>query len=338
MLDFNDWYQERSWVEKKAKEASSLSAEDIAFLDRGIAQRIKEQLEQRAAYYWWKLFGLQGHSLETLEDEARFVCELDKVFVYPAPSDLLSPATGARQPYTVRYISKRGKQEIAEFIAPPPSRLLELMLYGYFRHRDSWIYLSRSSKGGASSSGSQPGQWMVLPETARPSERLGLIIKVCATPLHDSVPPGAAFSSLSDKAKIQLAGRIGSKGTHLEWLQSIIDNSTKQRLRGWGLSIYLAGEYPTDGFPLAELIANDGHISGKKVETINGNLFDLRPENLRTKSSRGRKMVCSACRKPTTAEDSRRVKDASGSSIRICRSCQAWGARLARSNQPTDKA
>ncbi|PQO96757.1 hypothetical protein C5612_30170 [Pseudomonas frederiksbergensis] len=320
-VDLSDWEKEQSWLREKAREAGSLSAEDNAFLDKGIAQRIREKLERRAASQWWALFGLQGHKLDSLKDEAQFICGLDKVFIHPKPSNLLSPATGARRSYSVQYLTKQGEPATAEFIAPPPSRLLELMLCGFFRYGEHWIYLGRSTNN----THYQPEQWIVLPDTDEPNERLGLKVEVSGLQTH--IAPGAVFSSLTNKGKMRLAEDFGSQGTHAEWLQSIVDNLTTSRPWDAPLSVRLAGEYATGGFPLAELIANGTHIKGQKVEVISGNPFDLRPENLRTKSSRGRKMTCSTCKKPATAKDSEKVRDSTGSTLRVCRTCLDWAAR-----------
>ena len=320
-FDFDNWNQKWAWRQAKAKEASRLSEDEIAFLDRVFAQRIKERLERQAARSWWTLFGSQGHSLETLEDEARFVCELDKVFVFPSASSLLSPANGARRSYTVPYRTKQGEQATTSFIAPTPSRLFELMLFGLFQYKGRWIYLSRQGSN-ATQHDSHPNQWMVLAETDSPHERLGLTITVNTYRGRETVSPSAVFSSLPARKKEELAADCGVEGTHEEWLQSIADNATKAGIREQTISALLAGQYATTGFPLAELIANGGHVPGKRVEVINGSPFDLRTENLRTRSSRGRKMVCNACHRPTTATESKRVKDSTGSSFRFCNACQ----------------
>ena len=48
-FDFDNWNQKWAWRQAKAKEASRLSEDEIAFLDRVFAQRIKERLERQAA-------------------------------------------------------------------------------------------------------------------------------------------------------------------------------------------------------------------------------------------------------------------------------------------------
>jgi len=330
-FDFDSWDQKWAWRQAKAKEASHLPEEEIAFLDRAFAQRIKERLERQAASSWWALFGSQGHSLETLEDEARFVCELDKVFICPSASSLLSPANGARKSYTVRYRTKQAEQATTTFTAPTPSRLFELMLFGFFRYEGRWIYLSRQGSN-ATQHEQRPNQWMVLAETDSPHERLGLTITVNTYRGRETVQPTAVFSSLSARKKVELAADCGVTGTHQEWLQSIADNATKAGIREQTISILLAGQYATTGFPLAQLIANGGPVPGKRVEVINGSPFDLRTENLRTRSSRGRKMVCNACHRPTTDAESKRVKDSTGSTFRFCNACQKRAHRLSGSD------
>lgn len=321
-----DWRQQRAWQQAKAKEASRLTEEEIAFLDRAFAQRIRERLEQQAATSWWALFGSLGHSLETLEHEARFVRELDRVFIYPSASSLLSPAIEKRKSYTVQYLSKQAERTTGTFIAPPPSRLLELMLFGFFRYRGRWIYLSRE-KGKTSQNYRHPSEWMALDPTERPIERLGLTVTINTNQGRQTAPPNAVFSSLSESKRVALSRECGLPGSHQEWLQSIADNAFKPRPRDQTISILLAGQYRTTGLPLAELIANGGHIPGKKVESTDGNLFDLRPQNLCTKSSRGRKMICNSCRRPTSAIESKRIKDSTGSTFRFCNACEAWALR-----------
>lgn len=273
-FDFENYRREYDLQRKLSRKASQLSDDEISFLDNGIAQRLKERLAKDAVYEWITGFNLQGHSLETLEDEARYVCSLDKAFISPAPSDLLSHATGVRKSYVEHYYSKRAVRTKVEFTAPTPARLLELMLYGFFKYQGHWIYLDRSTEDER-----RPLQWMVLPEKASPVERLGLSVKIRTTFLHECVPPHAVFSTLSSRNRVAFAEEFGSVGTHEEWLQSIIQNATESSPIRGGLSLLLAGEYPVESYPLAELIANGGHIPGKKVEAINGNLFDLRPEN-----------------------------------------------------------
>ncbi|MBF4557161.1 hypothetical protein H7698_13840 [Pseudomonas sp. p50] len=326
--DHSEWEKDRQWCKKKAKEVCNLSPQDFAFIDNRISEHLKEKLRHWAAHEWWSLFGSQGHDLSTPEHESKFIETLDKIFVYPAPSSFLNPPSHNRQKYVVTGIAKRGgaRQKI-EFNAPPVGRLLELMLYGFFNFEGRWVFLSRLDQ--LPNETKKPQRWHVLEEGIQPTDRLGVRITVkTGWKGRHHPPPNAAFSSLPNASKEYAATDHGSPGTHQEWMEGLADDLCKgSPYSEPTISLELAGEYPMESYPLADLIANGKRVSGMRVEPINGDHFDCRPENLISRSSRGRKMLCNSCHKQTTAKDSGRVKDSTGSTFRICRACQAWAAR-----------
>ena len=280
-----------------------------------------------AVHHWWKLFGSQGHTLETLDDESRFIESLDRAFIFPAPSSLIAAPSHARQEYTTKEVTKRGIPQEVSFYGPPVGRLLELMLYGFFDFNGRWIFVNRS--GQFPNGDKAPEQWHVLVDGLQPTDRLGVRVTVnTGWRGRHHPPPNAAFSSLPAASKERAAADHGSQGTHQEWMEGLADRLCKRNhFSGLPTFIELAGEYALDSYPLTDLIANGKRISGMRVEPINGNYFDCHPENLATRSSRGRKMACNSCRKPTTAKESNQVKDSTGSTFRICLACQAWAAR-----------
>lgn len=301
----------------------------MAFIDSRISVYLKDGLRGWAAKRWWKLFGSQGQTLETLEDESKFIASLDRVFAFPSPSSLIAVPSHARQEYTTREVTKRGVRQEVSFYGPPVGRLLELMLYGFFGFNGRWIFINRS--GQLPNGDKAPEQWHVLADGLQPSDRLGVRVTVKARWGRNQQPsPDAAFSELPTTIKEYLAADHGSPGTHKEWMEGLADGICNGSVpTHYEPSIYLelAGDYALDSYPLADLIANGKRVSGMRVEPINGNYFDCHPENLASRSSRGRKMACNSCRKPTTAKESNRVKDSTGSTFRICLACQAWAAR-----------
>lgn len=320
--DFSEWEKRRQWLKKKAREVKNLSSEDLAFIDNRISEHLKDSLKRWAAQEWWSLFGSQGHTLSTLEDESRFIATLDKIFVYPAPSSLLEPPTHSRQMFTATEIAKRGgTRRKVEFYAPPVGRLLELMLYGFFDFEDRWIFLSRINRPPGKAPSLQ--QWHVLEKAIQPSDKLGVrvTVKTGWRGWHQP-PPNAIFSSLPMASREYVASHHGAPGTHQEWMEELALDLCKGSPRSEPtISVDLAGEYPMESYPLADLIAQGEHISRKRTEPINGNHLDCRPENLRIRSSLGRKMQCRLCKKPTTPDASKRVKDSLGSSARVCIAC-----------------
>jgi hypothetical protein len=319
----SDQGNDQTWLAEKAKDIPALPPEDIAFLDQAIAQQLREEITKIAAQRWWNLFGSQGHRLDTIKDEENFIAHLDKVFSCPAASELLAPPSNERRSYSVHDVTRRGMSQRVEFSAPSASRLMELMLFGFFKYAGHWIYLFRT--GDRTADGYKPPeQWWALPKTKAPSDRLGISIQIRGFRLDASVSPASAFSDLSGEQRERLAVEFGRVGTHQAWLAGIVENIMRTIVHEQSLSIQFAGEYPSGGIPLAELIANDGHMAGKKIVPINGDFFDCRPENLKTTSSRGRKMVCRICQRPTTPNKSERIKDSTGSRVRVCHACATW--------------
>jgi hypothetical protein len=160
-----------------------------------------------------------------------------------------------------------------------------------------------------------------LPQAKAPFDRLGISIQIRGFRLDASVSPASAFSDLSGEQRERLAVEFGRVGTHQEWLAGIVENLMHSSIHEQSLSIQFAGEYPSGGIPLAELIANDDHMAGKKIVPINGDFFDCRPENLKTTSNRGRKMACRICLRTTTPNESERIKESTGSRVRVCHAC-----------------
>ncbi|MEB0119219.1 hypothetical protein QN391_00665 [Pseudomonas sp. CCI1.2] len=322
MFDEIEWENKRLWLKRKSKEAGNLSPQDLEFIDTRIMENLKENLRHWAAQEWWKLFGSQGHMLRTPEDELNFIAALDKVFIYPTPSTFLTPPIQVRQKYTVTALAKRGgaRQKIT-FDAPPVSRLLELMLYGFFDFEGRWIFLHRASQLSGQAKTRQ--QWHVLEEGIQPPERLGVRVTVNSGWRGRHHPPAnAAFSSLPTASKEYAAADHGSQGTHQDWMEGLADNLCEWTpWEGAAVSLELAGEYGMESYPLADLIAQGDHVGRKRADQINGNILDCRPENLKIRSSAGRKMRCSLCKKPTNNDSSKRVKDSLGSSVRICVEC-----------------
>lgn len=329
MRNYSEWLKAKDGLEIKAKEAGNLSSEDLAFIDNQISGHLKDGLRRWAAHHWWKLFGSLGHTLETLDDESRFIESLDRAFIFPAPSSLITAPSHARQEYTTKEVTKRGIRQEVSFYGPPVGRLLELMLYGFFDFNGRWIFVNRS--GRLSNGDKAPEQWHVLAEDVKPSDRLGVRATVKYRRGRNYQPsPGAVFSELPTTVKAHLAADHGSPGSHKEWMEGLADGICNGSVpTHYEPSIYLelAGDYALDSYPLADLIANGKRISRMRVEPINGNYFDCHPENLASRSSLGRKMKCNSCRKPTTPKESNRVKDSTGSTFRICLACQAWAAR-----------
>jgi len=321
-FDYSEWEKKRQWLKKKAGEVHNLSPEDLAFIDNRISGHLKDRLKHWAAREWWSLFGSQGHTLSTPEDESTFIATLDKIFVYPAPSTLLDPPTHSRQKFTVTEIAKRGgARRKVEFYAPPVGRLLELMLYGFFNFEDRWVFLSRINRLPGETNPLQ--QWHVLEKSIQPSDRLGVrvTVKTGSRGWHHP-PPNTVFSSLPTASKEYAASNHGSPGNHHEWMEELAEDLCEgSPYSEPTISLELAGEYPMESYPLADLIAQGEHIARKRTEPINGNHLDCRPENLRIRSSLGRKMQCRVCKKPTTPEASKRVKDSLGSSVRVCIAC-----------------
>lgn len=202
------------------------------------------------------------------------------------------------------------------------------MLYGFFDFKGRWIFINRSAR--LPNGESAPDQWHVLAESVQPTDRLGIRATVnTGYRGRHHPPPNKAFSSLPSASKEYAADDHGTLGTHQEWMEGLADKICKAS--PWSNAdafLELAGDYPIDSYPLADFVANGERISGMRVEPINGNYFDCRPENLATRSSRGRKMKCNSCRKPTTTKESNRVKDSTGSTFRICLACQAWAGKL----------
>ncbi|MGA3828092.1 hypothetical protein [Pseudomonas chlororaphis] len=326
---YSEWEQERKWLRKKAKDARGLTDAEEEQLDRALAKQLKERIGKRASQLWWQLFGIEGHRLDSVEHEARFIAHLDKVFAYPRASQLISVTEAPRHLHTAsRFIRNRrvAYQEV-EFLAPSASRLLELMLYGYFPFEDTWIFLDR--RGERSSDGfNKPKQWLALPRGVVPTDRLGITIEIGIFGSHPirSENPANLFSSLQPSEKEHLAKEFGSVGTHDQWLAKIVENIFAES-RSWlrsRIKISFAGEMDDQQQSLAALLANGGPISGKRVSMLDGNYLNCHPDNLVTRSSRGRRMACSICREPTTPDQSQLIKDTGGSSARLCHACLKW--------------
>lgn len=145
----------------KAKDARSLSAEEEAYLDRELAIKLRERMEHEASIRWWQQFGIEGHSLDCLEAEAKFITHLDNIFKCPPASQFLAPSDTKRRSHHAYHFSRQCVYHGVEYVAPPTTRLLELMLYGYFPYENTWIYLDRRSQ--LSSDGyKKPKQWLAL--------------------------------------------------------------------------------------------------------------------------------------------------------------------------------
>lgn len=320
----SEWARERQWLRNKAKDARSLPSTDEEQLDQALAKRLKERIEKRAAQLWWQLFGANGHRLDTVEQEESFIAHLDKVFTYPTASQFISPADSVRRLYTTRQYSRRGRSQKVEFVAPAVPRLLEMMLFGYFPFENTWIFLDR--RGRTHSDGTRrPKQWLALPPDVVPLDRLGIAIEINlfgGSIYSDN--PGNLFSSLKASEKERLAGECGSVGTHEEWLAAIVENIFSDKGYQSRIWVSFAGEVNDKHQTLAELLANDGPVPGKKVVMQDGNYLNCSLNNLVTRSSRGRRMACSACFQLTTADQSQLLKDATGSSFRLCLSCMRW--------------
>lgn len=325
-----DWSDQERKEQQIKKRVHNLGPEDLAFIDNRISEHLKGSLRRWAAHRWWKLFGSQGHTLETLEDESRFIESLDRVFAFPAPGSLIAAPSHARQEYITREITKRGALQNVSFYGPPIGRLLELMLYGFFDFDGRWIFINRS--GEFPNGEKAPDQWHVLSEHIRPSDRLGVRVTVTHRTFRGKKkhhpPPNTVFSGLSAIAKEHVAAGSKSPETHQEWLEWLAKELCHHPWDSPPTTIELAGDYALDSYPLTDLIASGKRISGIRVDPINGNYFDCRPENLASRSSKGRKMKCNSCRKPTTPTESTRVKDSTGSTFRICLTCQAQVRRL----------
>lgn len=329
MYTESEWELERKWLQKKAKDARSLTSAEEEQLDRGLAKRLKDRIEKRASQLWWQLFGVNGHCLDSIEHEAHFIAHLSEIFAYPDASQLIDLVETPRRLHTAsRFIrNRRVVNQKVEFLAPPPSRLLELMLYGYFPFENTWIFLDR--RGERSSDGfNKPKQWLALPPGVVPTDRLGITIEI--TPFGKgpirSGNPANLFSGLQPSEKALLAKEFGSVGTHTEWLEGIVENIFAES-RSWlrsTIRINFAGETDDQYQTLAEVLANGGPISGKRVAMLDGNYLNCHPNNLVTRSSRGRRMACSICREPTTTDQSQLIKDTGGSSARLCHACLKW--------------
>ncbi|MEN5033855.1 hypothetical protein [Pseudomonas sp. TWI929] len=317
-------YNERNldWLRAKAKDARRLSIAEEEFLDRELAIKLRERMELEASVRWWQLFGLEGHRLDSIEAEAQFIAHLDGIFKCPPASQFLTPTDSKRRVHHAYHFSRQRVYHGAEYLAPPTTRLLELMLYGYFPYWNTWIYLDRRSE--LSSDGyRKPKQWLALPPGEIPQDRLGITIEISVgwRSLIRSQSPAALFSSLKPFEKENLAKEFGAEGTHQHWLEQIAENLFAERGRLSRLSITYAGELEGDYLTLAELIAQGGRLPGKKVVMQDDDFLNCEPDNLVTRSSRGRTMACRSCRNPTTKELSTITKDSRGSSYRVCHSC-----------------
>lgn len=319
--DDTDGKERRDWLREKAKDVHKLTAEEVSFIDTGISARIKELLTDHAARIWWQQFGSQGYSLETEGDEIAFIAHLDTVLPYPSASDLISPPREARRDYRVIRMGRRASETVT-FRAPPPGRLFELMLYGVFDFLGHWVYLKRPNNWKWSRP-KDPAYWCVV-DSPPDDDRLGTWAFVESRwPWQPKipVPPQRAFSSLPPISRADFAAMYGNAGNHQEWINGIIDNSYQPKSMRPAITVRLLGEgYDIDAIPLADLIAGAG--KGQRSEPLDGNLLNCRPENLRVKTKAGRKMLCKICEMPTTAADSTRLKDRSGTSVRVCVSCQ----------------
>ncbi|MCP8633425.1 hypothetical protein PUR31_02330 [Pseudomonas mosselii] len=324
-MSYSGYEKNRAWLRAKAKDARSLSAEEEVYLDRELAMKLRERMEHEASVRWWQLFGLEGHRLDSMEAEAQFITHLDKIFKCPPASEFLAPTDTKRRLHHAYHFSRQGVYHGVEYLAPPTTRLLELMLYGYFPYGNTWIYLDRRSQ--LSSDGyKKPKQWLALPPGETPQDRLGITIEISVgwKSLIRSQSPAALFSSLRPFEKESLAREFGSEGSHQYWLEQIVEGLFFERGHRSRISISYAGESEGLHLTLAELIAEEGRTPGKKVVMQDGNYLNCEPGNLIVRSSRGRTMSCKTCRRPTTKDQSEITKDSLGSSLRICHSCLRW--------------
>ncbi|WP_024617754.1 hypothetical protein [Pseudomonas kilonensis] len=316
------------WLRAKAKDARSLSSEEEAYLDRELAIKLRERMEHEASIRWWQLFGIEGHSLDCLEAEAKFITHLDNIFKCPPASQFLAPSDTMRRSHHAYHFSRQCVYHGVEYVAPPTTRLLELMLYGYFPYENTWIYLDRRSQ--LSSDGyKKPKQWLALPPGEIPQDRLGITIEISTgwKSLIRSQSPAALFSSLKPFEKENLAREFGAEGSHQHWLEHIVEGLFFERGHRSRISISYAGESEGQHLTLAELIAEEGRTPGKKVVMHDGDYLNCEPGNLIVRSNRGRTMSCKTCRRPTTKDQSEITKDSLGSSLRICHSCLRWMTR-----------
>lgn len=325
---YADRERSRAWLRSRAKDARSLTAEEEEYLDRELASKLRERMEYEAAVRWWQLFGVEGHSLDCLEAEAIFISHLDKIFKCPAASQFLTPTETKRRLHHGYHFSRQRVYHSVEFVAPPATRLLELMLYGYFPYENTWIYLDRRSE--LSSDGyRKPKQWLALPPGVIPRDRLGITIDIGLgwhTPIR-SRSPAALFSSLRSSEKESLAREYGAEGSREYWLEQIVENMFAEKGCRSRVRVTYAGESEGRHLTLAELIAEGGRVPGKKVVMQDGDFLNCAPANLVTRSSRGRTMSCRTCRRPTTRDESELTKDSAGSSLRVCHSCLRWMTR-----------
>jgi hypothetical protein len=330
-VDYSDYQKSQAWLRAKAKDARSLSNEEEEYLDHQLAIELRKRMEHEASVCWWQLFVLEGHLLHSIEAEAQFIDHLDRIFKYPSASQLLTPTDSKRRVHHAYHFSRQGVYHGVEYLAPPTTRLLELMLYGYFLYENTWIYLDRRSE--LSSDGyRKPKQWLALPTGENPQDKLGITIEISVgwRSLIRSQSPAALFSSLKPFEKESLARQFGSEGTHENWLEQIAKNLFAERGRRSRIGISYAGESEGDYLTLAELIAQGGRMPGKKVIMQDDDFLNCEPANLVTRSSRGRTMACRSCRNPTTKDHSTIAKDSKGSSYRVCHSCLR---RLSKSSE-----
>jgi hypothetical protein len=325
-VDATEWHREQEWLRAEAKKARTLTADEERYLDAGLAKRLKERVEQEASLSWWQLFGVDGHYLDSEESEAQYISHLDKIFKCPAASLLIAPAQVPRRSYKAYHFTRKGTIERVEFTAPKVSRLLELMLYGYFPYEGIWIYLDRRRE--LTADGFQkPKQWLALPPGVTPKDRLGITIEILiGRRWVCSDTPQALFSNLDPAGKESFAREYGGVGSRSHWLECMTESAFYERGSRTKIRINYAGE-SGQHLTLAELLANGGNIPGKQVMMQDGNFLNCYAGNLITRSSRGRRMSCHTCRMPTNRDHSEIVKDSFGSSLRLCHSCMAWMVR-----------
>lgn len=324
-VSYSDYEKSRAWLRAKAKDARSLSNEEEEYLDRQIAIELRKRMEHDASVRWWQLFGLEGHRLDSVEAEAQFIAHLDKIFKYPPASQFLTPTDSNRRIHNAYHFSRQGVYHGIEYLAPPTTRLLELMLYGYFPYGNTWIYLDRRSQ--LSSDGFRsPKQWLALPPGETPQDRLGITIEISVgwKSLIRSQSPAALFTNLKPFEKENLAREFAAEGSHQHWLEQIVEGLFMERGHRSRISIIYAGESEEQPLTLAEVIAQKGRIPGKKVVMQDGDYLNCEPANLVIRSNRGRTMSCKTCRRPTNKDQSEITKDSLGSSLRICHSCLRW--------------
>lgn len=324
-MSYSGYEKSRAWLRAKAKDARSLSAEEEAYLDRVLAIKLRERMEHEASVRWWQLFGLKGHRLDSVEAEAEFITHLDIIFKCPAASEFLAPTDTKRRSHHAYHFSRQCVYHGVEYLAPPTTRLLELMLYGYFPYENTWIYLDRRSQQSPDGY-KMPKQWLALRPGEIPQDRLGITIEISTgwKSLIRSQSPAALFSSLKPFEKENLAREFGSEGSHQHWLEQIVEGLFMERGHRSRISITYAGESEEQPLTLAEVIAQKGRIPGKKVVMQDGDYLNCEPGNLVIRSNRGRTMSCKTCRRPTTKDQSEITKDSLGSSLRICHSCLRW--------------